>query len=179
MTGKAPTKKEPEDFTSIGSFPLFDGSDHTDVELAKDFESFCLSNSSSNKARKELKLLFQSYLPKPNRVIHSEPVINGCSVFNFEQSALIGLDAKSQLISIIQRNFSHIRNSWSAENNFASANHAFQNGEVQLVLNFEGAPIFKSRKLSVWPFWLQCHNLPPKLKSSFHNITLLALWHPS
>ena len=172
-------EKDPEDFSSIGSFPLFDGSDHTDVDFAKDFESFCLSNTLSNKARQELKLLFQSYLPKPNRVFHSKPVINNasCSVFNFEQSTLIVLDAKSQLISIIQRNFSHIRNSWSTENNFASPNHPFQHGEVQLILNFDGAPIFKSRKLSVWPFWLQCHNLPPKLKSSFHNITLLALWY--
>ena len=51
------------------------------------------------------------------------------------------------------------------------------NGEVHLGLNLDGAPIFKSRKLSVKPFWLQCHNLPPKLKSSYHNRTLLALWH--
>ena len=112
---------------------------------------------------------------KPSLPITSD--VASYAVFHFEQSTLVILDAKSQLNSIVRRNFQHICNSWLSGKNHDSSGCHFKHGEVQLVLNLDGAPIFKSRKLSVWPFWLQCHNLPPKLKSSYHNMTLLALWH--
>ena len=53
----------------------------------------------------------------------------------------------------------------------------FQQNETLLILNLDGVPIFKSRKFNVWPLWLQCANLPPKFRSSFHNISLLGLGH--
>ena len=48
---------------------------------------------------------------------------------------------------------------------------------VQFSLNLDGVPIFGSTKFALWPFWLECNNLPPKLQCKFVKIILLSLWH--
>ena len=59
---------------------------------------------------------------------------------------------------------------------FQIPHYPMKKGGIQLNLNLDGVPIFKSRKFSIWPFWIQVVNLPPKLRSSFKNNLLLGLW---
>ena len=54
---------------------------------------------------------------------------------------------------------------------------SFCKGELQLVINTDGAPVSKSNKLSVWPLWVQIYNLSPVLRSSYANICLMGLWY--
>ena len=87
------------------------------------------------------------------------------------------IDLIPQLNRIVKKNISYIQQSWSNLCNWETPTDAFCKSELQLVFNTDGAPIFKSSKLSVWPTWVQIFNLPPVLRSSYSNICLLALWY--
>ena len=45
-----------------------------------------------------------------------------------------------------------------------------EHNQLLLNMNSDGVALFKSRKLSVWPIWVEV--LPPKLRSQFDNLLL-------
>ena len=99
------------------------------------------------------------------------------STYNFEGSTFCIIDIITQLEKITGRNVKYIKKSRSDCCEWRISADNFTANEIQLVLNVDGAPVFKSTKLSVWPVLVQLFNLLPKLRSSFHNMCLLGLWH--
>ena len=49
--------------------------------------------------------------------------------------------------------------------------------KFRLILNIDGAKVRASHRESAYPVWIACADLPPKLRSSFANISLCALWY--
>ena len=78
---------------------------------------------------------------------------------------------------IFERTSEYILESWESSCPWASALDCFINGEVQLVLNFDGASIFSTRTIAIWPMWVQIYNLPPILRGAFENMSLMTLWY--
>ena len=87
------------------------------------------------------------------------------------------MDIGTQMEKILAKNAAKIVMSWSQNCSWATRWDQIKINEVQIVLNVDGAPVFKSSKLSVWPIWVQMFNLQPKLRSAFSNLMLLGLWH--
>ena len=48
---------------------------------------------------------------------------------------------------------------------------------IRLILNIDGAKVRASHGESAYPVWIACADLPPKLRSSFANNTLCAIWY--
>ena len=90
---------------------------------------------------------------------------------------MIFVDLIAQTNHISSRNANFIHESWSNDCSWEMQTDLFCHGELQLILNTDGAPVFKSNKLSVWHLWVQLYNLPPLLRASYANICLLGLWH--
>ena len=90
---------------------------------------------------------------------------------------MLFVDLISQINRIACRNEFLINQSWSNVCSWETKSDLFCKGELQLVFNTDGAPVFKSNKLSVWPLWVQIYNLPPVLRSSYANICLMGLWY--
>ena len=85
------------------------------------------------------------------------------------------IDLLSQLSKIVQRNSKNVLKSWSSNCSWLDPRDNFKDREVHLVLSLDGASVFRSRNISVWPVWVQLLNLPPLLRSK--NLALAALWH--
>ena len=47
---------------------------------------------------------------------------------------------------------------------------------LSFVLNTDGAPVFKSSKVSIWPVFLVINELPFKIRMKKENAILAALW---
>ena len=47
---------------------------------------------------------------------------------------------------------------------------------MQLVLNLDGASVFKSRNVSIWPVCVQVFHVSPLIRS-VKNMAMLAAWH--
>ena len=94
----------------------------------------------------------------------------------YAEGKLLCVDAQDQIFLLAHRNRHQINKSWKRKRN-SSDGPTIAPGEHLMILNLDGVPLFKARKLTVWPFWLQCINLAAKLRLSFQNISLLAIWH--
>ena len=170
------------DSQSVYSEPIFPGSNVSIEDFHAKVQTFKISNNLSKKCEKELFALLDQLLPKPNAIftekrLMSLPVV---TTFEHEEGKLLCVDVRDQITSLIRRNKHYIEKSWrSSDKSPLITGIPPVRGEVHLVINMDGVPLFKSRKLSVWPFWLQCFNLPPKLRSAFQNISLLAIWYGS
>ena len=143
----------------------------------RNLQSFHFRHKTSKVAQKELLRLINNFFG-PLQIssecyLEEKPCL---TVFDFADCKLICVDAVKQLQFLKNRSFRHIEKSWHADCDFQIPHYPMKKGEIQLNLNLDGVPIFKSRKFSIWPFWLQVVNLPPKLRSSFKNNLLLGLW---
>ena len=143
----------------------------------RNLQSFHNRHKTSKVAQKELLRLINNFFG-PLQIssecyLEEKPCL---TVFDFADCKLICVDAVKQLQFLINRSFRHIEKSWHADCDFQIPHYPMKKGEIQLNLNLDGVSIFKSRKFSIWPFWLQVVNLPPKLRSSFKNNLLLGLW---
>ena len=159
--------------------PLFDGSPTSTESFMKEFELLSDKHRLSKVARNDFLKLFAKNLPVPNNMFSklAIPVLPTISTERFDFSKFCSVDIKTQLELILSKNVAYIKNSWSSECSWNSSWNFYLAPEIQLVLNIDGAPLFKSSKISVWPVWVQIFNLPPKLRGSFANMTLLGLWH--
>ena len=123
--------------------------------------------------------MIASILPQPNEVFAKIPIsdLPLVTITSVGTSKMIFVDLIAQINRISCRNANFIHESWSNDCSWEMQTDLFCHGELQLVLNTDGAPVFKSNKLSVWPLWVQLYNLPPLLRASYANICLLGLWH--
>ena len=160
-------------------FNLYEGANVTHDEFIQKFSSLSNKHKLSDVVKSDFLKFFASVLPYPNKIFADIPATNLPLVTStsFGSSKLLMIDLIPQLNRIVKKNISYIQQSWSNLCNWETPTDAFCKSELQLVFNTDGAPIFKSSKLSVWPTWVQIFNLPPVLRSSYSNICLLALWY--
>ena len=159
--------------------PLYEGHKSTAEVFFDDCEKFAVENNISQKGQRQLFNLFVKHLPQPNTILHLQrkQETPQSTIFEYGDSKLLFLDVKSQLSLIFEKNQSLFEKSWNEGGYFTIPDKPIQRNEIQLILNIDGVPVFKSRKFNVWPFWLTCVNLPPKTRGMFQNISLMALWH--
>ena len=50
---------------------------------------------------------------------------------------------------------------------------------VTFAWNFDGVPLSKSSKISIWPFYLMVNEIPKKLKHKKENTVVADLWFGS
>ena len=160
-------------------FELYEGSDINHEDFMKTFNYNCIKHKLSDVARNDFLKIFAHVLPQPNRIFSN---VSACSLplissREFGVSKFITVDIVPQLQRVCSKNSTIIRESWSSNCSWETANDMFSEGEVDLVLNSDGAPLFKSRNLSVWPVWVQVYNLSPILRSSFINLSLIGVWY--
>ena len=158
---------------------LFAGSTSSKEKFMAEFEMICDKHKFSKVGRQDILKLFAKNLPVPNNLFAklSIPFLPTVSTSNFENAKLCFVDVRSQIEKVLLRNVSYILMSWDGNCSWKTSCDFFKKPQVQLVLNIDGAPVFKSSKFSVWPIWVQLYNLPPKLRGIFSNLCLLAMWH--
>ena len=157
---------------------LFDGSPTSTESFMEEFELLSDKHRLSKVAREDFLKLFAKSLPVPNNVFSklAISVLPTISTKRFESAKLCSVDIKTQLELILSKNAAYIKSSWRIEYSWNNSWNLCSAPELQLVLNIDGAPLFKISKISVWPVWVQIFNLPPKLRGSFANMALLGLW---
>ena len=146
--------------------PLFDGPQHTVTQLYSGLQNLSIRNNLSQNARKELRALFEHYLPKPNNVLVSRLIIRlqTRTMFGYDNVIFLSVDSRRSVALIVTRESNYIKESWVKHCFFGYPEYLFKPKEVQLFLNLDGVPVFKSRKLSICPFWLQCINSRHELR---------------
>ena len=156
---------------------LFDGSPTSTESFMKEFELFSDKHRWSKAARHDFLKLFARSLPVPNNIFSKLAILllPTTSTERFESAKFCFVDIKTQLELILSKNAAYIYSSWSTECSWNNSWNFCSAPEIQLVLNIDGAPLFKSSKISVWPVWVQTFNLPPKLRGSFANMALLGV----
>ena len=166
-------------FFQDDGIPLFAGAGSTTESFMKDFEAVCDKHKMAKNARQDFLKLFAKNLPVTNNLFSkiSIPFLPNISTTKFENAKFCTVDIKTQLEKILKRDATKILLSWDDNCSWTTKWDHLKPKEIQLVLNVDGAPVFKSSKLSVWPIWVQIFNLPPKLRSVFSNLSLLGLWH--
>ena len=158
---------------------LFIGSNLSSERFLRNFDYLRDKHKLSKLAKDDLLKLFSVVLPQPNNIKSKSyiPLIPNLIVTELGSSTIVTTDLLTQLQQIVERNIKSIELSWSANYSWCDPLDHFNNREIQLVLNIDGASVFKSRNISVWPVWVQMLNLPPLLRCSDKNMSLLALWH--
>ena len=118
-------------------------------------------------------------MPVPNNLFEklSIPHLPTVSKTEYENASFCCVDIKTQIEKILLKNVDLVLRSWCSECSWETKWDSFFVQEVQLVLNIDGASVFKCSKYSVWPIWGQIFNLPPVFRGAFNNLALLALWH--
>ena len=169
----------PEDFEVATFNFLFEGSDVTHENFHAEFNQLVEVQKISDAAKKDCLKLFAKNLPQPNSIFDDLPVeqLPLTTCLTHKNSKFILIDILDQLSLICKRNSRYIKVSGESGCTWESDVDCYIRGEIQLVLNVDGVPVFKSRKMSVWPIWVQVFNLPPRLRSAFSNMSLLGLWH--
>ena len=158
---------------------LFDGIPTSTESFMKEFELLSDKHRLSKVARDDFLKLFAKSLPVLNNVFSklAIPFLSTNSTERFESAKFCSVDIKTKLELILSKNVAYINSSWSTEYSWNNSWNFCSAPEIQLVLNIDGAPLFKSSKISVWPVWVQIFDSPPKLRGSFANVSLLGLWH--
>ena len=159
--------------------PLFSGASSTTESFLKEFDGICDKHKLSKNSRQDFLKLFSKALPVRNNLFSKLAVLFLPDIVTtvFGDAKFCTVDIRTQMEKILAKNSAKIVMSWSQNCSWATRWDQIKPNEVQIVLNVDGAPVFKSSKLSVWPIWVQIFNLPPKLRSAFSNLMLLGLWH--
>ena len=144
-------------------FNLYEGASVTHDEFIQKFSSLSNKHKLSDVVKRDFLKFFASVLPYPNKIFADIPFTKFKLVTktSFGSSKLLMIDLFSQLNRIVKKNYSYVQQSWLNPCNWETPTDAFYRSELQLVFKTDGAPIFKSCKLSVWPIWVQILNLPP------------------
>ena len=166
-------------FEDQEGIPLYEGASSTTESFMLEFNSMSDKHKFPKNARQDLLKLFAKNLLVPNNLFSklSIPFLPTVCTIEFENGRFCCVDIRSQIEKILDENAKYILSSWSEDCSWKTSWDVFCRPEIQLVLNIDGAPVFKSSKISVWPIWVQVFNLPPKLRGAFSNLCLLALWH--
>ena len=122
---------------------LFPGSQHTAAKISQWFDSFCVDNALSQRARSQLKAGFQRYFPKP-KFAFQETVrhdLNATTTFDYDGSKLICANAIEQIKIIVNHNWALIERSWSETCEYALPLHSFAKPELLFALNLDGVQV--------------------------------------
>ena len=168
-----------DELDTSSSFEVFSGSS---LSVSRFYDSFNLLSSRhklSEEAKKDILKLLSFSLPSPNNlsVLTPNSLLPNIVITEKDSSCFLIIDLRLQLESIIEQNFELIKISWSGTCSWSASTDCFKYGELQIVLNIDGASVFKSRNIAIWPLWVQLYNLPPKVRYAVNNMCLLALWH--
>ena len=157
---------------------LFEGSDYSTTDFSRAFDFFAGKHTLTSVTKKDLLSLFANVLPSTNNVFSPSEVesLPAVTVFKDGSSDFFAIDLMAQLKLIVSRNLSYLRKSWSSSCDWSTGTTVIEQNQLLLNMNIDGVALFKSRKLSVWPIWVEVFNLPPKLRSKFDNHLLLGLW---
>ena len=168
-----------EDDVNISSAELYHGSDFSVTNFFESFDLITSRHKLSDCSRKDILKLLSLTLPSPNNLLCSAPsyLLPTIVRTDFESSTILTIDICQQLKNVLARNKEHIKCSWLKTCSWATPQDNYTSGEIQIVINLDGASVFKSRNTSIWPLWVQIHNLPPKIRNCVSNMSLLALWH--
>ena len=166
-------------FQGVDDTPFYEGAQASTESFMLEFNNMADRNEFSKFARQDLLKLFARTLPAPNNLFAklSVPFLPNICTIELANSKLCFVDIRSQIEKILLKNAKYVLSSWTVDYSWKTAWDCFQKPEIQLVLNFDGAPVFKASKIAVWPVWVQIFNLPSKLRGAFSNLCLLALWH--
>ena len=158
---------------------LFEGASLPTESFMKDFEALFDKHKLPKIAKNDLLKLFAKAFPVPNILFAklSMPFLPALTSNLFESGKFVCVDLKTQLEKILIQNSTYILKFWQDDYPWFTQWANFKSNEVQLVKDVDGASVFKSSKLSVWPTWVQVFNLHPKLRGAFSNLSLLGLWH--
>ena len=158
---------------------LFEGASLSTESFMKDFEALSDKHKLPKIAKNVLLKLFAKTLPVRNNLFAklSMPFFPVHTSNVYESGKFVCVDLKTQLEKILIRNSTYVLKSWQDYYPCFTQRDNFKSNEVQLVLNVDGASVFKSSILSVWPTWVQVFNLPPKQRGAFSNLSHLGLWN--
>ena len=158
---------------------LFEEASLSTESFMKDFEALSDNPMLPKITKNDLLKLFAKKLPVPNNLFAklSMPFLPGLTSNVYESGKFVCVDLKTQLEQILIQNSTYILKSWQDDYPWFTQWDIFKSNEVQLVLNVDGASVFKSSKVSVLPTWIRVFNLPPKLRGAFSNLSHLGLWH--
>ena len=142
---------------------LYLGSSLNTVQFFKSFNFLGDRHKLSKLAKDDFLSLFSTTFPRPNNINSKKYICPLPNIFvsEAERSSIVTIDLLSQLHNILVRNSKNILLSWSPDCSWADPLDNFGDREVHLVLNLDGASVFRSQNISVWPVWVQVLNLPP------------------
>ena len=168
-----------DELDTSSSFELFSVAS---LSVSSFYDSFNLLSSRpklSEEAQKDILKLLSFSLPSPNNpsVLTPNSLLPNIVITEKDSSCFLIIDLWQQLESIIEQNIELIKISWSGTCSWSASTDCLKYSELQIVLNIDGASVFKSRNIAVWPLWVQLYNLPPKVRYAVNNNCLLALWH--
>ena len=163
------------------TIPLYDGSQVTLSYFKNYFDKITLKHKLSEAAKKDHEKIISFCLPVSNNFKDLAPALDLPQFvkYDLDNSVLICIDVVDQLQKTILTNISYVQSSWRFDCSWSVPTDNFVQNEVQLVINIDGASVFSSRNLSLWPVWVQLYNLPPNMRSSYKNISLLCLLYGS
>ena len=130
----------------LSSF-LYEGTDLSHGDFLHKFSKISMKHKLLDCTKNDFLKSFSSVLPYPSNVLAETASSNlplG-STTSFGASKLLMVD----LVPLVNRIVKKYSCDWE------TASDAFCNFEVQLVFNTDGAPVFKSNKLSVWRIWVK------------------------
>ena len=101
-------------------------------------------------------------------------------------SEIVTLDLRSQLESVIRRNWLLLNGDHnlfpasdvSRGEHYIVNNRNFDNS-LSINLHVDGAPLVRTTKASLWPFFASVIEIPPPVREYQENILVLALWASS
>ena len=165
-------------FNESQSVDLYLGSEISVSDFRTNFDLISSRHKLSDSAKKDILKLVSLALPSPNNIHSLAPacLVPNIVTKNFDGASVLVVNLWQQLSNIIEKNLKLIKLSWSENCDWCASSDNFEKGQVQLVLNFDGASVFKSRSLAIWPLWVQLYNLPPKVRCAINNMSILALW---
>ena len=157
---------------------LYDGSEFSTTDFNNAFDSIANRHTLSAACRRDILRLFGKILPPSNNISAPSTLLSlpSCTVFEHNASQFVTVNLRQQLKTILGKNISYKKQSWSESLSWTAGTIKIKKKEVLLNINIDGVALFKSRFISVWPVWVQIFNLPPKLRSEFSNHLLLGLW---
>ena len=93
------------------------------------------------------------------------------TTFEYTESKLLCVHARNQITSLIRRSKHYTEESWSRSDKSPLI--------PGIPHQFGRSSFIQIPEVERFVFSLQCSNLPPKLRSAFQNISLLAIWYGS
>lgn len=168
---------------------LYPNSDASTKNFVTAFNSISSIHTLSDACKKDFLRLFEITLPSGNacsstsvsrQILSSECTSDQFTIHKLGESTFIQCNLTAQLHEVISRNLQSLKKykekrELTEQSVITDIVLPFSDF-YHLIINSDGVPVYKSSKLSVWPIWAMIGELPPVLRKSFVNISLLGFW---